>query len=176
MPDLIDLLKKAYSEGNRYNHERIYDVSEGVVAKSFITQHEAIYEFEFGRELHSKGIRGPKMIQVEGLEFTIALKNYYDLWFLLMQKIKGMTIGNIAEADRSDAYRQYREQIGKVLDMGINPIDSDWHGNSMYDSDEKKLYLIDFGQWSRIGTATDLESERERVSGPLAFRYNRMSI
>lgn len=171
MPELADLLKKAYREDKQYYHRRIYDISENTVAKSYITRHEAAYEFNFGTELRSKGINVPEMFNVENLSFTAPKNNHYCIWFIMMQKIRGQHIDNLREEDRSEAYMQYREQIGKVLDLGINPKDSDWGGNSLYDSEDKKLYLIDFENWSRISSPSEINSERERISSPyLSFR------
>lgn len=171
MPELVELLEKAYSDGNHYYHPKIYDVSESTVAKSYITRYEAICEFEFGKELHLKGIQVPEMFSVESLGFTAPMNNHYYIWFVLMQKIKGHHIDNVSEEERDDAYRQYREQIGKVLDIGINPKDCDWGGNSLYDSEEKKLYLIDFENWSMISNPEAVKIERDRISNPyLTFR------
>lgn len=175
MSKLVDKLKGAYRNENKYRHDRIYDVDENIIGKRYNSEAQAKHEFELGKYLKSKDLNVPKMHRMAYLGFNSGKDNHYYFWFVLMEKIKGQRISDIFDEERNKVYRQYREQIGKVLDLGIMPKDADWGSNSIYNSLENKLYLIDFEEWVINGNPSEIKQEYDRINSPyLCFRHSSM--
>ena len=59
----------------------------------------------------------------------------------------------------------YKEEIRKVLEIGISPFDSLWKGNSILGEDGK-VYLIDFEVWEKGKTQYELKKFYEKIDSP----------
>lgn len=146
---------------NRMNYNRRWGVyylaGEDLIAKKITDKEEgqrAWREYSMGNYLFERGIQVPKMhgvISPESLCKSCDVSRIglvrMDDWFLVMQKINGKELEFVSGADRDEAIKQLKEEIAKVLKLGICPYDSLNDKNSIFDEKERKLYLIDFEQW-----------------------------
>ena len=153
----------------RSEQRHIYLVGENLIAKR---RHQRVVEYEcdMGNYLSENGVRVPKM---HGVISSKLLQKLVDLskvsepdlhtiscdWFLVMQRINGEDLkrglDTIPKEDIGEVIRQFKEQITKVLELGINPYDSLGNEgfemrNAIFDEKERKLYLIDFEYWERV--------------------------
>jgi RIO-like serine/threonine protein kinase len=153
---------------NRYR--QIYLIKEDLIAKRICgpeKEERARNEYNMGNFLFERGINVPQMYWLVNPQLLqecciVPEKNLHvcNSWFLIMQKINGRELGEISGENRSEAVKQLKEQIAKVLELKIYPSDSiDNRSNSIFDEKERKLYLIDFEYWTREKPNTD-ELER----------------
>lgn len=124
-------------------HLSILDVSPELVAKKHKNNLRAAKEFNLGVELYQNGISVPEMYGILTLDDYCSVACSY----ILMQKISGTEICFLIGEERKKAVRQFKDEIKKVLELGIVPKDADWYANSIFNSEADKVYLIDFELW-----------------------------
>lgn len=166
--NLIKELAKSVKNRDFYNDSDVYNVGENAVAKEGIEGKVLSNEFIMGVDLFSRGIQVPEMYSLVSLD---SLRKFEELpeykgysnnnWFIIMQKIKGKLIKDVAGEERKEAVKQLKTELEKIIKLGIYPEDAFHQRNSIF-SDEGKLYLIDFAQW-RKSTKEELEKFHEHV-------------
>lgn len=154
-------LKAAIRAHRRLNHYSIYDVSPEIIGKRCKDENLARNEYGLGKRLSEGGIPVPEMYDL--VRHTIRLNNgsLHDAWYILMQRLQGEFITNLRGSVRAEAERQYRQELEKVLDLGICPRDSDFKGNNLLAGG--KVYLIDFEAWYYAKDRRELDSFYERI-------------
>ena len=92
---------------------------------------------------------------------------YNGNWFLIMDKLHGDEITFMTPDQRKVATRLLKKELYKVLDLGICPHkDALYCGNSIYNPDENRIYLIDFEGWCD-GSKVDIGNFAKMLSQPI---------
>lgn len=165
--NLVKKLRKSIRKKRPYKAPLIYLVGESALAKGN-NEINSENEYKWGMYLYENQVRVPKMYMLVNPDSLVSrvlhLGNKIKDWYIIMERLKGQDIGDTFGTTREEAVRQYRQELEKVLDLGICPIDSSWGGNAIFGEDEK-LYLIDFESW-RNGSETELNKFYERIKNP----------
>lgn len=160
--DLKKELEEAYLARRNLNHYSIYDLGQEVVGKKCHDEEKARNEYSFGKFLKEKEVRVPEIFEL--VQYTEKIiKGEVTLWFIVMERIKGKNITDLRDSQRREAERQYRQELEKVLDLGICPEDSDFGGNSLFCEERDRLYLIDFEFWHKTKNREELSPFYERI-------------
>lgn len=159
--DLVTKLKDSLIHNRTYKQENIYLVGEGAIAKRIYWKQNAKKEYEWGEYLFKKEVSVPKVYNLINLNssFFNEISSWSLMgkgWVILMQKIDGDEIINLSGINLKEATKQYKQELEKVLDLGIYPEEATWGGNSIFNYEKKKLYLIDFQRWHK-GSKKKLE-------------------
>lgn len=163
--DLVEQLRESIRKReNLFGYSQIYLVGENALAKSD-PQYFVKNEYKFGKFLQENGVSVPEMYQLVEPDPPISIPFDPDSaikkWFVIMEKVRGQHLNDLPRKVREEAVRQYREELRKVLELGICPEDSNWLGNSIF-SDEDKLYLLDFEYWHN-GTKPELDQFYKKI-------------
>jgi len=161
--NLALLLGKSIDADKR--HIGIYPVGQDAIAK--VGFNGAIrHEFDIGSYLFREGIAVPEIYELIEAE---RVQRYCDKpinknnWYIIMQKIKGRERGLLFGKDKKEADKQIKEEVEKVLGLGILPYDCFNGWNSIFRFDIRKLFLIDFAAWEKGCSAYELNHFRERL-------------
>ncbi|MCH7646084.1 MAG: hypothetical protein IH788_02660 [Nitrospinae bacterium] len=152
--NLLLKLQAAVNEGRTINDlDNIYLVEDGIIGKRCRNKERAYNEYEIGKFLFENGVQVPKMFNlITPGSFMIrkSSKNSPKDWFILMERIKGKTIKELAGIEKKEAIEQRKSELEKVLALNVHHPDSAYDDNSIYDAKQKKLYLIDFEHWRKL--------------------------
>jgi len=134
---------------DRGSYGEVYRISDTHVAKveKFHDINSLEEEFDIAKELYEKGISVPKP---EGI-FPVGMSKTKMQGFV-MEYIYGKTFDEVYQRDEELFYqvKKLREkEINKVKDLGFYPKDFLNNKNNIWQPDEEKVYLIDFGRWER---------------------------
>lgn len=133
------------------DHDNIYIVDDGIIGKRCRNEDRAHNEYNIGKYLFDNGIQVPKVYQlITPDSFHQFDNNAPEDWFILMQRIKGETINGLAGAEKKEAIHQRNLEVEKVSALDIHHPDSAHDDNSIFDTNLRKLYLIDFEHWRRL--------------------------
>ena len=105
-----------------------------------------IYEFEIQKRLHEEGFPVPKP---EGV-FNCSIPTACSGWLIpgmIMERLYGIN-GRYIQDDDKRIKNRYKAEIKKAKDLGFSTGDIGSH-NCMYSEELDKLWLIDFGLWSK---------------------------
>ncbi|MBI4170456.1 MAG: hypothetical protein HY514_02090 [Candidatus Aenigmarchaeota archaeon] len=69
-----------------------------------------------------------------------------------MQRIHGKYISSLQGRALRKALQQYKAELKKILELGIDPVDCTKAGNALFDPKKERLYLIDFEFWKEERT------------------------
>lgn len=162
---LIRGLRKSIKANRTYQKWCIYLVGQDAIAKGK-TENISKNEFKWGTYLRKNEVQVPEMYTIVNPDSLVSRILYprgkIERWFVIMERLRGQVIGETYGATREEAVKQYRQELEKVLDLGICPNDSSWSGNSIFGEDEK-LYLIDFESWKK-GSERELNRFYETIS------------
>jgi RIO-like serine/threonine protein kinase len=182
MSGLVDKLKDAVATKPIYL-DIIYRINENTAAKVYALEEYAIQEYRIGKKLFNAGVQVPEFFDMEEIDPVRKNPVCPKEWVIFMQYIKGKHIPKIGwffnRNERREAVRQYKEQIKSVLELGIEPFDAEWHLNSLFNEEERKLYLIDFAMWNENPHYTKICDWYEAINGPsitLAVSVNRTKL
>ena len=148
MVNLIEKLEEsveAHKTLNGYNN--IFLLGEDLIAKRCSDKSILVNEYKIAKYLYRHGIAVPKTYGLIKERFKPEQYGLIRTFYLIMERIPGEEIGNLIGENRTEAYKQLKEEIGKVLKLGISPTDSLSETNSIFNPKTRKLYLIDFGFW-----------------------------
>lgn len=160
--DLKTKLGEAYLAGKHLDHYSIYDLGQEVVGKKCYNLEKAVNEYVIGKFLKEQEVAVPEMVEL--VQYTERIMSgEVTLWFIFMERIHGKKITDLRDSQRREAERQYRQELEKVLDLGICPVDSDWGGNSLFCEERDTLYLIDFEHWYKTKNREELNPFYERI-------------
>ena len=152
--NLLLKLQAAVNEGRTINNlDNIYLVEDGIIGKRCRNKGRANNEYEIGKFLFENGVQVPNMFNLitpGSLMIRKSSKNSPKDWFILMERIKGKTIKELAGIEKKEAIEQRKYELEKVLALNVHHPDSAYDDNSIYDAKQKKLYLIDFEHWRKL--------------------------
>ena len=168
--DLADTLKGR----DLREFKPIYLINETTVAKKHEDEFDAANEFRWGRFLLGQGINVPEMFELLGPEQLIPEVDQEiarqvesrKLWFLLMERIKGKDFFDMSGEDRTEALRQFRVQLERILERGILPRDCGYGRNYLFNREQQKLYFLDFAYWREAEDKSELTEYRKLVGNP----------
>jgi hypothetical protein len=172
--NLILELRKSIKEEKFCEYPFVYFVGENAIAK-WKPEEFLKNEYAIGKLLLDNGIQVPKIYKLVEPD-PISLKKSFngamiEEWFFIMQRIKGESIKELSGSSREEAIKQYKCEIAKVLELGINPVNSDFGKNSIFSYEDGKLYLIDFEYWSTNSTLDILNKVYKKIeSDKIDFR------
>ncbi len=176
-PRLEYLVRKALQEdpparSTSFNSvpNRIYILSDELIAKSVDSYRSASNEYSFGRFAYEQGVSVPKIHGYIPPDNVLNMIGPIESWFIIMDYIKGENLADLSGKERKDAIRQYRRELRNVVNLGIFPGDSGFLGNAIY-SNNRKLYLVDFELW-KYGSDEELRRVYDAISTPLPKGYN----
>jgi len=162
--NLVKELRKSIRKNRTYKKCCIYLVGEGALAKRN-SEELSKNEYKWGTYLYENQIQVPEMYTLVSPDSLVSkvlhLGNEIKEWFVIMKLLKGQGILDTLGTTRKEAIRQYKQELEKVLELGICPIDSDFEGNAIFGEDEK-LYLIDFERWIN-GSESELNRFYKRI-------------
>jgi hypothetical protein len=186
-----DNLREAFITKRIYHGDRIFVVDQFTLAKHGSEDRNMDYlvqEYDIGKRLFNAGINVPKFHNLTWLSpelgepdyrlvhgkngATLTLVPDFDIhydgnWFLMMQKIHGDEFTFLKGNTRKVAKKLLKQELNNVLDLGICPNkDALYCGNSIYNHDENKIYLIDFEGW-RDGAKWEIDCFREILKGTI---------
>lgn len=157
-------LRRAVEEGRSYKKPWIHPIGEDILAKGKDT---AKKEFEWGIRLNEEGVNVPQFYNLIGKDSFLSrlinpsapLKNDY----IVMERVEKRDLLYVPEEYRKEAAQKYRDEILKVIDMGICPRDSCLGNNAIYDPEEDEITLIDFERWYESDDQEELGKYRGLV-------------
>ncbi len=125
-------------------------------------------EYDVGRLLFENRVNAPKMYSF----VDVGWRQY-----IVMQRLNGTPLtyipgkmNDFPGIESSELLAKLREELRKVMALGIVPKDGDWHGNSLFVLKERKVYLIDFGRYYR-GSREELEAFEKRLHKENFLRF-----
>ncbi|MBU4503067.1 MAG: hypothetical protein KKA79_10815, partial [Nanoarchaeota archaeon] len=164
-----------------------YELGDDILAKS-CSKYEAEKEKYYGDLLGANGINVPgnydiisfRMIKSKMKEFGISRNDcgftqecMVNSWFSIMEKVDAVDFRDIPKEELELPFRLFKDEIRKVLDLGVYPNDCNWAGNALYDGKEKKVYLIDFSDWNKDFFSNGIKEFCEALEhGEFNFRWN----
>jgi len=153
---IIEKLRESIK--NKTKIEKIYVIDDNMVAKESRNEESAYNDYWWGRFLKSlDGVNVPEMHLLVPPDKPLHIHQTRLLnWYIIMERINGVHINRISGDYRKDAFEQRRKQLGVVLELGVFTIDALMPENALYDTSNRKLYLIDFEFW-RSGTPEEIE-------------------
>ena len=151
--NLEEQLKQAIREDRKWFFYPIYKVNDDVVAKMFAKKKLADNEYNMNIFLQENKINVPEVYDYlfydKPVMKALRADKAVPAWFILMQKIKGREIWEFEGELHKEAGEKYRAELKKIVDLGIYPEDAHWHGNSIFNLEERKVYFIDFEYWRK---------------------------
>jgi len=138
----------------------LLDLGSRRVAKRAITTKNARNEQMWGRFLYKRGFWVPKIWGLVMPEDDP--EGIIDAPYIVMQTLEGEDTTHLTGRSREEALRQYKLQMGRVLNFNIYPVDSldRFPGrNSRFNSMRGITYLHDFESW-RKGNPREIERMR----------------
>ena len=106
------------------------------------------HENEIAQILYQNNISVPKPKGIFNIplkfSFTKKSKSYPGF---VMEYIKGRNIAKLTDLERWPLLKIMEKELKKVRALGIDPVDSDYYGNCLWNPIKKKIYLIDFKEW-----------------------------
>lgn len=161
---LTELVEKAvnsidiYTEPLGYGADgRIYAVDENVVLKLHFQGKRPLFkvtknsdrtsaekEFTIGRDMYLQGIQVP---QYFGL--FEPKKSPLNYWGILMERIHGVEYKSLSRTLKKEAKSQFNIQSRLIRKLGYWSEDSGHDVNTLFDTDNMKLYLFDFVHWEK---------------------------
>jgi len=165
--NLVMELRESIRKDETYKKSYIYLIRGNMLAKGN-NEFRARTEYEWGNHLYENQVHVPKMYSLispdspspEARDSRASIER----WFIIMKLLEGQDIKDTEGATREEAFKQYRQEIEKVLELGICPYDSSWGGNAIFGNDGI-LYLIDFEKW-RKGSTSELNSFYRKAENP----------
>ena len=135
-----------------WDYPEVYFLGENNLAKGVVSRSSAINQFGMGKYVFERGISVPEMYDVAKLERVFSPEGE-DLSgnYILMERIMGCYLDELKNKDDfREASNKLREERMKVHSLGIAPCDSNNFGNSLFNTETRKLVVFDFGQWKVI--------------------------
>ncbi len=149
---LAEALGESINNGRTFIQENIFLVEDNLIAKRG-REKDIKNEYNIGVESFNSNVHVPKMYGIISPKvmqgFCKKMINPFG-WYVIRQKIEGERRGDLSGADREEADKQFEEEIKKIIALGIAPYYSPVGGNSIFNLQERRLYLIDFEFWSKI--------------------------
>ncbi len=152
--NLISELEESIQARRTFRKDKILLISENALAKRN-NKESAKHEYEMGKYLFEQGVQVPEMYD---LRFVLG-----D-WYIIMQKIEGVSFPLIPKNLRDKAINQYRAELEKILELEIYPEDAAGL-NVLFHTPEEKVYLIDFELWHK-GSANELNQLYQWIKSP----------
>lgn len=147
---LIYAIQKAIKE-NRFidrEYDNVFSVSSKTAIKLHDIESKAKREYEIWKELWKNQVRVPEFYELIHLDKMKVKKRKIE-WIISMEKINGKKIIELDDAEKDEAVWQFKKEITKVIDIKILPRACFYTGNSLFDQEKQKLYLIDFEEWQK---------------------------
>ena len=165
---LVKQLREAYNS-NRKIVRGVYLVNDNVVAKSRepgpVEERTLFAERAIGEFLYDNGVSVPKMYGIVKPDFIEMLhRSPLDKFFLLMERVHGVTPNKLEDGLLEEAGRQYKAELLKVLELGIYPTDVFHPSNAVFDTNKQRIFLIDFEGWDERRPEEAFQSLYQRIS------------
>jgi hypothetical protein len=148
---------------------RVYAMDEAVIKEGYWG------EYVMGRFLFDKKVNVPKVYAFIHHKYEQGHQwEGYEENYIVMQRLHGRHMAypidsfgsckmeDFAGIESSELIAKLREEIKKIIKLGIVPKDADYFGNHLFVPEEKKVYLIDFGRYYR-GSREQLEEFERRI-------------
>ncbi|MFA6974193.1 MAG: hypothetical protein WC238_05680 [Parcubacteria group bacterium] len=115
-----------------------------------------------GKFLFERGVSVPEVYAMIRDKWSncIVMQKIEDALNLMNREREKLKIPGV---EHSNLVAMLREEITKVLELGILPKDSDWFGNSLFSKENGRLYLIDFGYY-REGSKEELKAFERKIA------------
>jgi len=163
-------IKEAVLEERYYNGTFLYDIHDKILAKPISDIDGAQNEFEIGKFLYQNKIQVPQfhdLIYLSDFDDEEGKRPHY----IVIEKIigkKGLYLnGDIKEL----AVKQLLVEVDKIIDLPIEPGDCTNPGNAIFNFEENKMYLVDFGMYEFIKGPKNLQELREQFKCNIINRY-----
>ena len=135
------------------NTDRVYVVSNSIVAKLYWDLSNAEKELDMGNYVRGGGIAVPEMYEIvpyhsQHLSYHAGQNATY--YFLLMERINGISYGELDYDQQREAKFAYRDEIEKLMELGVFPFDSSLSRNTLYETDGAiRARLVDLEGWRK---------------------------
>ena len=153
-------LERAIRKRRTYNRGYIYRLDNQTLAKERGTVGEPhsipeylIREYLLGKRLYEEGVQVPEF---KGLIMAKTSSVEPQKIYVLMEWIKGKQLNTLSGPTLERAIEQHKQQVKRVIDLGVVPGDLARGSNSIFNQREGKLYILDLDGWLQKTTAEKL--------------------
>ncbi len=170
--NIVSELREAIKKNSRFEAwNNIYLINNGIIGKKYYYGEKAYTEYNMGTFLFKNDVQVPEMYRLVSPDVPpYSHEIHINNWFVLMQRINGEDILCLERTEGEEGLRQYKQEIGKVLALQIYPGDSSFYFNTIFDTKQGKLYLIDFEAWKK-GSPEELNQSRGYIKD-LQWEFN----
>jgi len=147
----------------------LYDIGGKLLAKPFRDLDLAQREFEIGLLLYQNEVQVPKFHDLVYLsDFD---EEGEDPHYIVMDKIIGREGLELEGHIKELAVGQLLVEVEKIIDLTIDPFDCDNPSNVIFNFEDNKLYLVDFGMYYRIKGPKNLQELGENYKRNIMDMY-----
>lgn len=163
--ELTDKLRIAIKNNATYKTYNSYLIDKKIIAKR-IDDEDSLNEYSVAKYLFEKGVNVPEtygVIKSDILPFKLVHKTPIDKSYITFEKIAGTEFENLEGELLELATKQYKEELEKVLKLGICPETGTRTGRPVFSYDKVKTYLTDFRDWHVSESKNEIQEVREQL-------------